>query len=264
MDCQSQATSPDPNSIHHIYTDGSGTGGRCTKHTPAGWGWCYKEAYQWKEAYGPVTTGTSRITYRGATVGSNNTGEVTAMIEALLYAHQQGWQHLTIHSDSQWAINTITGRWKSKYHHNLIQLAKKLTKLVKTHFQWIKGHSGQEGDETADKLADKGKQTTTRTGSTAMLPSLGQQHTSTSQTSLVANLQEAPKQTFALKISTRSKPWITEHILELLSQARTAEATCSSEAKQKRNQAKRSARKDRIKWIHDQLVNDPRAEQAPL
>ena len=52
-------------------------------------------------------------------------------------------------------------------------------------------------------------------------------------------------------------PWITEHTPELLSQARTAEATRSSEAKQKRNQAKGSARKDRIKWIHDQLVADP-------
>ena len=67
-------------------------------------------------------------------MGPNNTGEVTAIIEALLYAHQQGWQHLTIHSDSQWAINTITGRWRSKCHHDLVQLAKQLTKLVKTTF----------------------------------------------------------------------------------------------------------------------------------
>ena len=81
VDCQSQATSPDHNSIHHVYTDGSGTGGRCTKHTPAGWGWCYKEGCQWKKAYGPVTADTSRITYRGATVGSNNTGEVTALLK---------------------------------------------------------------------------------------------------------------------------------------------------------------------------------------
>ena len=124
VDCQSQATSPDHNSVHHVDTDGSGTGGRRTKHTPEGWGWCYKEGCQWKEAYGPVTTGTSHITYRGAAVGSNNTGEVTAITEALLFAHQQGWQQITTHSGSQWAINTITGRWRSKCHHDLIQLAK--------------------------------------------------------------------------------------------------------------------------------------------
>ena len=264
VDCQSQATSPDHNLPHHVYTDGSGTGGLCTKHTPAGWGWCYQEGCQWKEAYGPVTTDTSHITYRGATVGSNNTGEVTAIIEALLYAHQRGWQHLTIHSDSQWAINTITGRWTSKCHHDLIQLANKLTKLGKTHFQWVKGHAGKEGNERADKLADKGKQVTTRSGSTAMIPILGQQLTTTSQPSLVTQLQEAAKQAFAPKAGSRSKPWITEHTVELLTQARTAEATCSPQAKQKRNQAKRSARKDRIKSVHDQLVADPRAEQAPL
>ena len=258
VDCQSHS-----NSVHHVYTDGSGTGGRCTQHTPAGWGWCYKEGNQWKEAYGPVTTGTSHITYRGATVGSNNAGEVTAIIEAGLFAHQQGWQQITTHTDSQWAINTITGRWRSNCHHDLIQLANKLSKLVKTHFQWVKRRSSQEGNERADKLADKGKQTTTRRGSTAMIPILGQQHTSAAQTSLVTQLQEAAKQGFAPNASNRSKPWITEQTLDLLSQARTAEATCISEAKQKRNQAASSARKDRIKWIHDQLV-DPRAEQAPL
>ena len=160
--------------------------------------------------------------------------------------------------------NTITGRWRAKCHHDLIQLAKKLSKLVKLHFQLVKGHAGQEGNERADKLAEKGKRTRTRMGSAAMVPLIGQPHTSTSQSSLVTQLQEAAKQTFAPKASNKCKPWISEHTLDLLSQARTAEANGSSEAKQKRNQAKRSARKDRIKWIHDQLIADPRAEQAPL
>ena len=265
VECTSLNTPPDQKLVHHFYTDGSGKEGRCSKHTPAGWGWCYKEGPHWEEAYGPVTTDTSHITYRGATVGSNNTGEVTAIIEALLLAHLQGWQKVAIHSDSQWAISTITGRWRStKCHHDLLQLAKKLSKLVKPHFQWVKGHAGQEGNERADKLAEKGKQSTTRTGSMAMIPLMSQPHTSTSQSSLVAQLQVAAKQTFAPKTSNRGKPWISEHTLALLSQARTEEDGGSSEAEQKRNQAKPSARKDRIKWTHDQLVADPRAEQAPL
>ena len=73
----------------------------------------------------PVITDSSQRTYRGAAVGYNNTGKVTAITEALLLAHQQGWQKITIHTDSQWIVNTSTGRWKAKCHHDLIQLAKK-------------------------------------------------------------------------------------------------------------------------------------------
>ena len=150
VESQNIPKEPDHNATHHLYTDGSGSGGRCTEHTPAGWGWCFKEEEQWVEAHGPATTDPSQNTYRGAAVGSNNTGEVTAFVEAILFAHQQGWHKITIHTDSQWAINTLKGRWKAKCHHDLIQLAKKLSRFVKTHFQWVKGHSGQEGNERAD------------------------------------------------------------------------------------------------------------------
>ena len=45
VESQSNTTFPDHNAVHQIHTDGSGTGGRCTQHTPAGWGWCYKEGH---------------------------------------------------------------------------------------------------------------------------------------------------------------------------------------------------------------------------
>ena len=53
-------------------------------------------------------------------------------------------------------------------HHGTA--GKRLTKLARVHFQWIKGHSGQEGNEEADKLAGRGKQTTTHNGTTATTP----------------------------------------------------------------------------------------------
>ena len=68
----------------------------------------------------------------------------------------------------------------------------------------------------------------------------------------VTHMQEAAKQTFFQKTSNRS--W--------LAPARKAKATGSPDSKQKRNLAKCSARKDKIKWIRDQLTSDPRAEQA--
>ena len=46
----------------------------------------------------------------GAKVGSNNTGELAAIIEALLFAIEHGYVKITIHPDSSWAINMKEGR----------------------------------------------------------------------------------------------------------------------------------------------------------
>ena len=73
-----------------FFTDGSGSSGKCARRTPAGWGWCSREGDTWKEAYGPVVTDPDHNAYRGAGVGSNNTGEVTALIEAMLFAIDEG------------------------------------------------------------------------------------------------------------------------------------------------------------------------------
>ena len=114
---------------------------------------------------------------------------------------------ITIHTDSRWAINTIAGRWRSKSHHDLIQLAKKLSKLGKTFFQWIKGHSGQEGNERADALADKGKQTKTRRGTTAMIPSLGEQQTRLHNFGKQPNTPLLPKQATAVNPGSQTTLW---------------------------------------------------------
>ena len=68
-----------------IYTDGSGSGGRCSSVTPAGWGICIEQDDWTAEACGPVETDEYSAFYLGATVGSNNTGELTAWMEAALY-----------------------------------------------------------------------------------------------------------------------------------------------------------------------------------
>ena len=97
--------------------------------------------------------------FRVACVGSNNTGEVTAIIEALLHAHQHESQHVYIHTDSLWAKNVITGNWRAKRNKELVHFAKRLTKLkpLQVHFHWVKAHKGNEGSERADRLANQGK-----------------------------------------------------------------------------------------------------------
>ena len=114
----------------HVFTDGSGSRGRCSSSTPAGWGWCYRQDEAWIEAYGPVVTQPDHNAYREAQVGSNNTGEVTAIIEGILYSQQQGFTNLHIHSDSQWAINVIKGRWRPQRHKTLVNFARDLLNIL--------------------------------------------------------------------------------------------------------------------------------------
>ena len=244
-----------------FYTDGSGSSGRCTAKTAAGWGWTFQTDGSWRDACGPVITDPDHNAYRGAQVGSNNTGEVTAIIEALLFAHAEAFTHVTIHSDSRWAINAITGRWRTKHHKALVAYAKSLLKAnnIRVTLQWIKAHAGHAGNERADQLANKGRIGSQRIGTTAppiedVAPAT---HPANNTAQWVDSLQEAAKQKFSYRTSTRARPWITEATLEALHVARVAEANNDQDAKKLRNQAKRSAKKDRVKWVHEQLLADP-------
>ena len=162
--------------ISECYTDGSGSRGNCTSHTPAGWGWTRKTDEGWQAARGPVVTDSLHRDYRGATVGSNNTGEVTAILEALLHARSIEATKAIIRSDSLWAINVITGRWRAKHHKKLVGLARSLTTTphLKVHFYWVKGHAGTEGNERADKLAEQGTAAQQKPGTDAVVPEMTQ------------------------------------------------------------------------------------------
>ena len=111
---------PDHSAITHFYTDGSGTRGRCSAVTPAGWGFCVKDDDNWIDACGPVITTPDHSAFLGATVGSNNTGELTAVAEAMLYAIEHQLQRIIIHTDSAWAVNVIKGKWRPKSHKKLV------------------------------------------------------------------------------------------------------------------------------------------------
>ena len=269
----------DPDSLDHnaaadttgadiaVYTDGSGTAGKCSRHTPAGWGFCYEKDGEWHDASGPVTTTPDSPQYWGAQVGSNNTGEVTAIVEALLHAHQQNWSKIRIRSDSQWAINTITGKWRAKHHKPLVNFAKYLVKTgpLKVVFQWVKGHAGQEGNERADKLAETGKNSVSRTGTEASPPDPAPSRNNIPNTADVATtIQEAAQQGLSKSTRAPRRPWITNDTLEALEEARRLEAIQDPDAKHARNVAKRKARKDRIKWIHEGLEADHSHEQTNM
>ena len=52
--------------------------------------------------------------------------------------------------------------------------------------------------------------------------------------------------------------------MEKLAKARAAEANCDPDARKIRNQAKKSAKKDRVNWTHSQLLSDPSGERNGL
>ncbi|WP_421777232.1 ribonuclease H family protein [Gardnerella sp. DNF01180P] len=102
----------------------------------------------------------------GATNGTNQIGELCAVLEALR-AHP-GREPLTIESDSQYAINCATTwihGWKKNGWKNSKNEPVKNAELIRAidaeitkregavKFVWVKGHAGNEGNEKVDTLA---------------------------------------------------------------------------------------------------------------
>ena len=87
-DSAQKASAPDYTAKLLVFTDGSGSKGKCTSKTPAGWAWASPQPTGWLTAAGPVITDPYHTAYLGAMVGSNNTGEISAIIEALLYSRE--------------------------------------------------------------------------------------------------------------------------------------------------------------------------------
>ena len=90
-------------------------------------------------------------------VHTNNRAELDAIILALEQLQEMGKAELdvTIFSDSKYAMNIATKLWKNKNNHDLVE---KLWKQMAAHkgqikFEYVRGHSKDENNDMADKLA---------------------------------------------------------------------------------------------------------------
>jgi ribonuclease HI len=102
--------------------------------------------------------------YLGARKPTNNTGELSAVAHAMSMAAERTG-HVTIHSDSLYAINMTTGKWMPRHKQNIDMISHirnrwrtlQLTrKDLCMRFEHVRSHTKQPGNELADWLAGLG------------------------------------------------------------------------------------------------------------
>ena len=146
--------------------DGNGVGG---VDGASGWGVSIKEKGDEDrivaEMWGPVVTDESDDFYCFCRRGTNNTGEMAGMVQALLYLLYVDGSNRTacICYDSEWAANMIQGKWKAREKDvkPIVGWAQRLLVKVRetreVRFVHVRGHSSDEGNDRADALVQWGK-----------------------------------------------------------------------------------------------------------
>ncbi len=139
--------------IVEIYTDGACSG----NPGPGGWGALLRIGGHEKELFG------------GEADTTNNRMELTAVIRALEALKRP--VQARVHTDSQYVQKGISEwihGWKAKGWRTAskqpvknVELWQRLDALVSTgghriEWRWVKGHSGDPGNERADALANRG------------------------------------------------------------------------------------------------------------
>ena len=147
----SAAPAADPGTVVEIWTDGACKG----NPGPGGWGALLRSGATERELFG------------GARDTTNNRMELTAVIEALGALKRSC--SVIVHTDSQyvklgiteWLRNWERRGWKTADRKPVknVELWQQLDQQVQRHavqWRWVRGHSGDPGNERADALANRG------------------------------------------------------------------------------------------------------------
>lgn len=141
----------------HIHTDGSCLG------NPGPGGWAAIIHFNKKEI---ILKGGEKDT-------TNNRMEMTAIVGALEYLHEQAYEaeqgqenakltqqnlqnsQITIFSDSRLIIQTLTQGWKRKANIDLWAELDRLRAWLNIEWTWVKGHANNKYNNQADEIAVK-------------------------------------------------------------------------------------------------------------
>jgi len=124
------------------YTDGSGT----TSKKNAGIG-----VVVYERGYSPVYIA------ENIGLGTNNRAELMAIWRALKQFPDKT-QPIKIYSDSEYAIGSLTLNWSPQANEELIRhIRQDLSLRYDISIEHVDGHSGHEGNELADQLANMGR-----------------------------------------------------------------------------------------------------------
>ena len=110
------------------------------------------------EFFGRVQTNPDADDFIGAEVGSNNTGELTAMAEALrwLLKHNEE-REVLVRTDSTYAGNIASGHWRARANLKLAShvqaLWNEVSSICQLKWKHVRAHKGHRWNERADHLA---------------------------------------------------------------------------------------------------------------
>lgn len=90
---------------------------------------------------------------KGTLNTTNNIMELTAIIEGCK-AIPENNAEVVIYSDSQYALNVLSGKWTAHVNCALIDEHKVNKKRLHLQYNWIKGHCGNKFNEMVDLLAE--------------------------------------------------------------------------------------------------------------
>ncbi len=122
-------------SAFDIYTDGSCSG----NPGPGGWGAIVMQGDDTQRLSG------------GQAATTNNRMEITAAIKGL--EGTPPGADVTIHSDSEYLVKTMTKNWKRNVNKDLWESLERLASARSVRFEWVRGHAGHPQNEAADRLA---------------------------------------------------------------------------------------------------------------